>query len=139
MKLHLRWCAAGLMLMVPVLNAQKPFTLEQVTSEPFPSNLTAAPAKGRVAWVFNALGRRNVWVAEPAADGNYKAKQITSNFWIVLIPILKVPRRVSSKTYGPFRSKAAKQNFWEKATRLPFRPRETTSPIFSRARSGLRS
>jgi len=78
MKLHLRWCAAGLMLMVPVLNAQKPFTLEQVTSAPFPSELTAAPAKGRVAWVFNALGRRNVWVAEPAADGNYKAKQITS-------------------------------------------------------------
>jgi len=78
MKLHLRWCAAGLMLMVPVSNAQKPFTLEQVTSAPFPSELTAAPGKGRVAWVFNALGRRNVWVAEPAADGNYKAKQITS-------------------------------------------------------------
>jgi dipeptidyl aminopeptidase/acylaminoacyl peptidase len=78
MKLHLRWCVAGLMLMVPVSNAQKPFTLEQVTSAPFPSELTAAPAKGRVAWVFNALGRRNVWVAEPAADRNYKAKQITS-------------------------------------------------------------
>ena len=78
MKLHLRWCAVGLMLMAPASNAQKPFTLEQVTSAPFPSELTAAPAKGRVAWVFNALGRRNLWIAETAADGNYKAKQITS-------------------------------------------------------------
>jgi len=66
------------MLMAPASNAQKPFLLEQITSAPFPSELTAAPAKGRVAWVFNARGRRNLWIAETAADGNYKAKQITS-------------------------------------------------------------
>jgi dipeptidyl aminopeptidase/acylaminoacyl peptidase len=58
--------------------AQKPFTLEQALSAPFPTELTAAPAKGRVAWVFNAQGRRNLWVAEPAADGSYKSRQITS-------------------------------------------------------------
>jgi dipeptidyl aminopeptidase/acylaminoacyl peptidase len=58
--------------------AQKSFTLEQVLNAPFPTELTAAPAKGRVAWVFNAQGRRNLWVAEPAADGSYKARQITS-------------------------------------------------------------
>ena len=78
MKLHLLRYAVGLLLLSPAAIAQKPFTLEQVTSAPFPSELTAAPAKGRVAWVFNALGRRNLWIAEPAADGNYKAKQITS-------------------------------------------------------------
>jgi dipeptidyl aminopeptidase/acylaminoacyl peptidase len=78
MKLHLLGCSVGLLLLSPAAIAQKPFTLEQLTSAPFPSELTAAPAKGRVAWVFNALGRRNLWIAESAADGNYKAKQITS-------------------------------------------------------------
>src|SRR5260370_31374297 len=78
MKLHFPWRAASLMLLLPAANAQKPFTLEQVTSAPFPSELNAAPTKGRVAWVFNAMGRRNLWVAEPTPDGTYKAKQITS-------------------------------------------------------------
>lgn len=54
------------------------FTLEQVMSAPFASDLTAAPAKGRVAWVFNTEGRRNVWVAEPAADGTYLSRQLTN-------------------------------------------------------------
>ncbi|HTD61253.1 MAG TPA: prolyl oligopeptidase family serine peptidase, partial [Gemmatimonadaceae bacterium] len=40
--------------------------------------LTAAPAKGRIAWVFNARGSRNVWVAEPGADGGYAARAVTS-------------------------------------------------------------
>jgi len=60
------------------VKAQKPFTLEQILSAPFPTELTAAPAKGRVAWIFNALGRRNLWIAEPTANGSYKARQVTS-------------------------------------------------------------
>jgi dipeptidyl aminopeptidase/acylaminoacyl peptidase len=40
------------------------FTIEQALSTPFPTELTAAPAGGKVAWVFNELGARNVWVAE---------------------------------------------------------------------------
>jgi dipeptidyl aminopeptidase/acylaminoacyl peptidase len=56
--------------------AQTGFTIEQVTSAPFPSELIAAPAKGRVAWVANQRGCRNLWMAEPA-DGGYKAKQLT--------------------------------------------------------------
>jgi dipeptidyl aminopeptidase/acylaminoacyl peptidase len=78
MKLRLPWCATGLMLLLSPANAQKPFTLEQVTSAPFPQELAAAPAQARVAWVFNAQGRRNLWVAESAADGSYKARQVTS-------------------------------------------------------------
>jgi dipeptidyl aminopeptidase/acylaminoacyl peptidase len=58
--------------------AQKAVTLEELLSAPFPTDLTAAPAKGRVAWVFNARGRRNIWVAEPAAGGEYKSHQLTS-------------------------------------------------------------
>lgn len=41
------------------------FTLEQVLSAPFPSDLTASPSGGSVAWVANARGARNIWVAEP--------------------------------------------------------------------------
>ena len=55
-------------------NAQKPFTLEQVLSAPFPSDLTAAKNSSRVAWTFNQQGRRNIWAAE--APG-FAARQLT--------------------------------------------------------------
>ena len=67
----------GFVLAGVAADAAPKFTLEQVMSAPFSSDLTAAPAKGRVAWVFNAEGRRNVWVAEPAADGAYRSRQLT--------------------------------------------------------------
>jgi N-acyl-D-aspartate/D-glutamate deacylase/dipeptidyl aminopeptidase/acylaminoacyl peptidase len=50
------------------------FTLEQVLSSPFPSDLIAAPTGQRIAWVFNAQGKRNIWVAEGPA---FKARQLT--------------------------------------------------------------
>jgi len=52
------------------------FTLAQIMQAPFPSSLTAAPRGGAVAWVFDAKGRRNIWVAEPT--GGTKAHAITS-------------------------------------------------------------
>jgi dipeptidyl aminopeptidase/acylaminoacyl peptidase len=39
------------------------FSLEQVMSAPFPSELTASPKGGAVAWVLNQHGARNVWIA----------------------------------------------------------------------------
>jgi dipeptidyl aminopeptidase/acylaminoacyl peptidase len=55
------------------------FTLQQVLSAPFPSELRAAPAKGRFAWVFNSEGKRNLWVAEPSADGkSYTSRAVTN-------------------------------------------------------------
>ncbi|HEU4643365.1 MAG TPA: alpha/beta fold hydrolase [Gemmatimonadaceae bacterium] len=51
------------------------FTLEQVQSYPFPSDLIAAPSGARVAWVFNERGVRNIWVAE-APD--WKARRVTA-------------------------------------------------------------
>jgi dipeptidyl aminopeptidase/acylaminoacyl peptidase len=57
------------------LSAQKPgFTLEQIMSSPFPTNLTAAAKANRVAWVFNSRGERNVWIAD--APG-FEARQVT--------------------------------------------------------------
>jgi len=55
--------------------AQERFTIEQVMSSPFPSELTAAPTGAKVAWVFNAQGLRNIWVAE-APD--YEARRLTA-------------------------------------------------------------
>ncbi|HKS68329.1 MAG TPA: prolyl oligopeptidase family serine peptidase [Candidatus Acidoferrales bacterium] len=55
------------------------FTIEQVLSAPFPTDLTPAPAKGMFAWVFNAEGKRNVWIAEPATGGNgYSSRRLTN-------------------------------------------------------------
>src|ERR1700734_2160434 len=46
------------------------FSLEQVMSAPFPSELTAAPKGGAVAWVLNQHGARNVWIADaPTSSG----------------------------------------------------------------------
>ena len=52
------------------------FTIEQALSAPFSEDLRPATVKGRLAWVANIDGRRNVWVAEPKAGG-YEARQIT--------------------------------------------------------------
>jgi dipeptidyl aminopeptidase/acylaminoacyl peptidase len=50
------------------------FTLEQVLSSPFPADLVAARRGARVAWTFDAEGRRNVWVAE---GPQFQARQLT--------------------------------------------------------------
>ncbi|MBZ5706725.1 MAG: prolyl oligopeptidase family serine peptidase [Acidobacteriia bacterium] len=65
--------AVALCLGVPASAAS--FTLEQAMSSPFPANLVAASHSGRVAWVFDAKGARNIWVAD-APD--FAAHQVTS-------------------------------------------------------------
>ena len=55
--------------------AQKPsFTLEQVMSSPFPTGLTAAEKAPRIAWVFDAKGERNVWIADAP---RFEGRQVT--------------------------------------------------------------
>jgi dipeptidyl aminopeptidase/acylaminoacyl peptidase len=43
--------------------AQQPFSLEQVLSAPYASELSAAPAGDRFAWVEDVVGHRNLWIA----------------------------------------------------------------------------
>ncbi len=64
---HVPSCAA---------NAQSgsSFTLEQVRSYPFPTELQAARSVNRIAWAFNERGLRNLWVAEGPA---FTARQLT--------------------------------------------------------------
>jgi dipeptidyl aminopeptidase/acylaminoacyl peptidase len=50
------------------------FTLEQIMSAPFPTEMTAAPAGARLAWVMNERGVRNIWVSE---GPEFKARPVT--------------------------------------------------------------
>jgi dipeptidyl aminopeptidase/acylaminoacyl peptidase len=54
------------------------FTVEQIFSAPFPSDLVAAPAHERFAWVFNLRGSRNIWIAEPSGGDSFKTRPVTS-------------------------------------------------------------
>jgi hypothetical protein len=59
--------------------AKEGFTLQQVMSAPFNSDLTAAPVNEEFAWVSNVEGKRNVWVARRSADGaKYVSNQVTN-------------------------------------------------------------
>ena len=63
---------------VPGLDASQPaqtVTIPELLSAPFPTNLTAAPAGGAVAWVFNDRGSRNVWIATPP---DYRGRPLTT-------------------------------------------------------------
>src|ERR1019366_5644095 len=53
----------------------KTFTLEQVLSAPFPSELIAEPGGGKVAWLLNERGARNVWTA---AAPDFKGVRLTN-------------------------------------------------------------
>ncbi len=54
--------------------ARPAVTLEGLLAAPFPSELLASPVGGKLAWVQNANGVRNLWVAEPP---EYKGRQVT--------------------------------------------------------------
>ncbi len=53
--------------------SQRPFTLQQVLSAPYSTDLTVAPVGVEFAWVENAEGRHNLWVGGPEEP----ARQLT--------------------------------------------------------------
>ena len=55
--------------------AQERFTLDQIMSSPFPETLTASADGQRVAWVQNAEGVRNIWIADAPS---FEGRQVTS-------------------------------------------------------------
>ena len=67
-------CAA--LFMTQAAGAQPAaFTLNDVMQAPYPYDMVAAPTGSAVAWVFDAKGCRNIWVADPSHGA--KARQIT--------------------------------------------------------------
>jgi dipeptidyl aminopeptidase/acylaminoacyl peptidase len=70
--------AAGAVLTAVALplqtSAAQGFTVEQVSSYPFPTGLTASTTGSRIAWTLNERGIRNVFVAE---GPEFVARQLT--------------------------------------------------------------
>src|SRR5216684_7332018 len=57
----------GLATLLAIVASSAPaqtLSLEQVMSSPFPSELTVSKRGDKVAWAFDAEGKRNVWIAE---------------------------------------------------------------------------
>ena len=75
---HMKITSALLSIALVLLTSQlawaNGFSLEQVLSSPFPSDLIASKQGDKVAWIFDAQGKRNIWVAEAPA---FKGRQLT--------------------------------------------------------------
>jgi dipeptidyl aminopeptidase/acylaminoacyl peptidase len=74
-------CAAVLSIRIAgAAPAHSPsFTIEQVLSAPFPSDLVASAEGNHFAWVSNDAGRRNVWLATHRASGDgYESRPLTA-------------------------------------------------------------
>src|SRR5580698_2889712 len=54
------------------------FSVEQILSAPFPSDLVSSSDGNHFAWVSNEAGRRNVWLATHRASGGYESRPITA-------------------------------------------------------------
>lgn len=66
--------AAPLLAQPATTGSPASFTLQQVKSYPFPTELVASPTGGRIAWAFEEAGVRNIYVAE---GPEWKARQLT--------------------------------------------------------------
>ena len=53
------------------------FSIRDVLSAPFPSELTAAPRGNKAVWVSNDRGSRNLWISDASAEGAGGAHAIT--------------------------------------------------------------
>jgi dipeptidyl aminopeptidase/acylaminoacyl peptidase len=73
------WSAAAVCVGLFMTQAAGPhpaaFTLDDVMQAPYPYDMVPTPTGSAVAWVFDAKGCRNIWVADPSRGA--KARQIT--------------------------------------------------------------
>ena len=70
--------AIALLLLATPAACPAPFTLEQVLSAPFASDIVAAPAGRAFAWVSDVRGRRNLWLAlARAPNGAFAPHSLT--------------------------------------------------------------
>jgi dipeptidyl aminopeptidase/acylaminoacyl peptidase len=62
----------------PAAAKTETFSIHDVLSAPFPTDLQASPKGNRAAWIANDRGSRNLWVADVTADGGHSARQVTA-------------------------------------------------------------
>ncbi|MDT7540992.1 MAG: hypothetical protein QOE33_896 [Acidobacteriota bacterium] len=132
---------------INVARAQS-FTLEQVLSSPFPSEPVATKRGDRVAWVFDAEGRRNVWIADgPAWRGHQLTRYAVDDGQEITDLVFSEDGRFIAYTRGQEKNQAgeapnptsdpagAKQEVWIADTRTGALTRmgEGNSPFFTRA------
>ncbi len=105
--------------------AQRPaaFTLDQVMSAPYATNLTSAATGERLAWTLNERGQRNVWVAE---GPSFTARRLTAYTTddgqeLNAVQISADGQWVIYQRGGDFGSN------WDDA--LPVNPTSTTEPV----------
>lgn len=65
--------ASSALCLALAIQAQQPFTLSQILSAPYASELTSSPVGESFAWVEDAEGRRNLWLGAPHTP----ARQLT--------------------------------------------------------------
>src|SRR5436853_432309 len=68
---------AALWLLVSSTVYPSGFTIEQVLSAPFASDIVAAPAGREFAWVSDSRGRNNVWLAAASGAAGFTARALT--------------------------------------------------------------
>lgn len=76
-RLDRKFIAFGLATLCAMISATaraQTFSLEQVMSSPFPTELTVTKRGDKIAWAFDAEGKRNIWIAEAPA---FAARQLT--------------------------------------------------------------
>ncbi len=141
------------------------FTLQQVMSAPFTSELQAAPQGNRLLWIANQEGKRNIWVAEKggsawtvhrvtnddADDGidlgdivwtpdgetaSFTSAAATSNSPRSPHPIRPCCPRASIRRSGSSPPAAAMRASLRTAARPPFLPMARPSLTSTRTRSG---
>ena len=66
---------ATVALITTTPEARQALSIDTLMATPFPTDLVAAPAAGRIAWVSSQSGVNNVWMSEPPA---HKARAVTT-------------------------------------------------------------
>jgi dipeptidyl aminopeptidase/acylaminoacyl peptidase len=62
----------------PAAAVAEAFSIHDVLSAPFPTELHASPKGNKAAWIANDRGSRNLWVADVTANGGHGARQVTA-------------------------------------------------------------
>jgi dipeptidyl aminopeptidase/acylaminoacyl peptidase len=79
MRVMMAGAALSAVLALGTAAVAAPFSMSQAIAYPFIDHLTAAPHGGRIAWMRNVAGVRNIWVAEAPGFTPRQVTQFTAD------------------------------------------------------------